>query len=381
MDHGLTYWDYMPHGMCLLWEPWLVTLWAGSDLLIFLAYTAIPIALLTILRRRTEVPHAGVVALFASFILLCGLTHLMGIVTLWYPIYPWVGWIKLATGVVSMTTAFVLFRMIPDIVRLPSPAALVAANESLNAEVAAHRETLASLDRQVRERTAELEKATAALAVQAREAVHRSGNLLTVVHSLATQSARGSRYTDQFLASFLGRVQTLADTTRAIAKSDSSSAEIVQVVASGLAVLHETYGDRITSRGPALTIDPVAAQQLSLALYELTTNTQKYGLGASNSAEVEVWWTVDPDKFEFTWRERGIDLAALEASSSTEGFGSKLLMRIVPKMLNGTAERTFHSGEMVYRLAAPISLVAFHNTDEPGGQLAARIIDTTFGLD
>ncbi|MFN3818926.1 MAG: hybrid sensor histidine kinase/response regulator, partial [Blastomonas sp.] len=80
----MTYGDYMPHGMCLLWEPWLVTLWAGSDLLIFLSYTAIPIALLTILRQRTEVPHAGVVALFASFILLCGVTHLMGIVTLWY---------------------------------------------------------------------------------------------------------------------------------------------------------------------------------------------------------------------------------------------------------------------------------------------------------
>ena len=381
MDHGLTYGDYMPHGMCLLWEPWLVTLWAGSDLLIFLAYTAIPIALLTILRQRTEVPHAGVVALFASFILLCGLTHLMGIVTLWYPIYPWVGWIKLATGVVSMTTAFALFRMIPDIVRLPSPAALVAANDSLNTEVAAHRETLASLDQQVRERTAELEKATAALAVQAREAVHRSGNLLTVVHSLATQSARGSRYTDQFLASFLGRVQTLADTTRAIAKSDGSSASISQVVASGLAVLQETYGGRITSRGPALTIDPVAAQQLSLALYELTTNTQKYGLVASSSAEVEVRWTADTEKFEFEWRESGINLTALEASSSTEGFGSKLLMRIVPRMLNGTAERTFQSGEMVYRLATPISSVALHNTDESGGQLAARIIDTTFGFD
>jgi hypothetical protein len=89
-------------------------------LLIFLAYTAIPIALHVILRQRTEAPHAGVVALFASFMLLCGLNHLMEIVTLWHPIYPWVGWIKLAAGVVSMTTAFALFRMIPDIVHVTS---------------------------------------------------------------------------------------------------------------------------------------------------------------------------------------------------------------------------------------------------------------------
>lgn len=381
MDHAMTYGDYMPHGMCLLWEPWLVTLWAGSDLLIFLSYTAIPIALLTILRQRTEVPHGGVVALFASFILLCGVTHLMGIVTLWYPIYPWVGWIKLATGLVSMTTAFVLFKMIPDIVSLPSPAALVTANESLGAEVAAHRETLASLDRQVRERTAELEKATAALAVQAREAVHRSGNLLTVVHSLAIQSARGTRYTEEFLESFLGRVQALADTTRSIAKNDQSSAQLVQVVDAGLEVLRETYGSRIASGGPDLTIDPVAAQQLSLMLYELATNTQKYGLGASDGAQIDVRWTTEGETFEFVWRERGIDLTALEAPTPAEGFGSKLLMRIVPKMLDGHAERTFQSGEMVYRLSARLAAVAAHDTDDVSNRLAARIIDTSFGLD
>ena len=143
MDHTMDYGGYMPHGMCLLWEPWLVLLWAGSDLPIFLSYTAIPIALLRVLRQRTEVPHGGLVALFASFILLCGLTHALGIVTLWIPIYPWTGWVKLATGIVSMTTAVVLFRLIPDIIRLPSPASLAAVNQTLSDEIAAHKAILA----------------------------------------------------------------------------------------------------------------------------------------------------------------------------------------------------------------------------------------------
>ncbi len=380
MDHTMTYGDYMPHGMCLLWEPWLVTVWAGSDLLIFLSYTAIPLALLTILRRRTEVPHAGVVTLFASFILLCGFTHLMMIVTLWYPIYPWVSWIKLATGIVSMTTAFVLFRMIPAIVGLPSPAALVAANASLGAEIAAHRATLASLDRQVKERTADLEQATTALAVQAREAVHRSGNLLAVVHSLATQSARGTRDTDQFLSTFLGRVQALADTTRSMAKSERSSADIVQVVDAGLQVLRASFGDRVTSGGPAMTIDPAAAQQLSLALYELSTNAQKYGLGASDHAQVDVQWSAGAGMFEFVWREKGINVKGLDMPAA-EGFGTKLLMRIVPQMLNGNAERSFLNDEMVYRLSAPIDVVAARDDDDVSDRLATRIIDTSFGLE
>lgn len=81
-EHRVAYGEYMPHGMCLLWKPWLVLLWAGSDLLIFLSYTAIPVAILMILRKRTEVPQAPLVALFGAFILLCGITHLFMIVTL-----------------------------------------------------------------------------------------------------------------------------------------------------------------------------------------------------------------------------------------------------------------------------------------------------------
>ena len=127
MQNFIEIWQYMPHGMCLLWQPWLVALWAGSDLLIFLSYTAIPFALLTVLRKRKDIPFSGLVVLFASFILLCGLTHLMGIVTLWYPIYPWVGMLKLATGLVSAATAVVLFRLIPTLTALPSPAQLATA--------------------------------------------------------------------------------------------------------------------------------------------------------------------------------------------------------------------------------------------------------------
>ncbi len=381
MDHSMDYGGYMPHGMCLLWEPWLVLLWAGSDLLIFLSYTAIPIALLRVLRQRTEVPHGGLVTLFASFILLCGLTHLLGIVTLWFPIYPWTGWVKLATGLVSMTTAVVLFRLIPDIIRLPSPAALASVNQSLQAEIAAHKATLASLDHQVQERTRELEQATAALAVQAREAVHRSGNLLAVVHSLATQSARGSERTSDFLDAFLGRVRALADTTRSMARSERSSAELVDIVDRGLDVLQRTYGDRISASGPSLTINPVAAQQLSLALYELATNTQKYGLGAVDHARVAVEWCIANGMFGFRWHETGIEMAAPDGAASREGFGSKLLMRIVPQMLSGQAERKLEIDSMTYSLSAPIEAVLAPDSDSSDVLLAARIIDTSFGIE
>ena len=375
--HVVDYGEYMPHGMCLLWKPWLVLLWAGSDLLIFLSYTAIPIALFMVLRRRTEVPQPGLVLLFAAFILLCGISHLFMIVTLWVPIYPFVGGLKLLTGLVSTATAVMLFRLIPTIVGLPSPAALEMANRGLQTEIAAHMQTLATLDRQVQERTAELERATAALAVQAREAIHRSSNLLSVVHTLAQQTARGARDLDAFLGPFLGRVRALANATRSIARDDQSRAQLAAVVEAGLAVLRETYGARITASGPTLAITPTAAQQLSLALHELATNTHKYGLGAFEDLKVSVTWTVGDGDFELVWREHGAP-AGLPIADTGEGFGTMLLVTIVPATLQGHAERSFAAGAMTYRLVVPLAAIRDPAVVPADSTLANRIIADNF---
>lgn len=368
-DHVVAYGNYMPHGMCLLWEPWLVTLWAGSDLLIFLSYTAIPFALLEVLRRRSEVPQARLVILFAAFILLCGLTHLYMVVTLWIPIYPFVAWWKLATGLVSAATAVMLFRLVPDLIRLPSPS-------QLQSEIAAHEATLASLDAQVRERTAALEAATAALAVQAREAVHRSNNLLAVVHTLAVQSAKGAQSVEGFLTPFIGRLRALADATRAIATEEQSAAPLVRVVDAGLAVLRATYGARVAAGGPALQVNPTAAQQISLAIHELATNTLKYGIGTGEQVQVEVNWTAAGDAFCFSWREYPVTMAA-DGQTPSEGFGTMLLTAIVPATLGGEARREISDGALVYQLTVPLAAITGSGTGDP--RLAGNIIATSFG--
>ncbi|XBQ15092.1 MAG: sensor histidine kinase [Oceanicaulis sp.] len=382
MTHAMEFGEYMPHGMCLLWQPWLVLLWAGSDALIFLSYTAIPIALLLVLRQRKDVPHSGLVALFASFILLCGLTHLMGIVTLWWPIYPFVGALKLATGLVSLATAVVLFRLIPTLVRLPSPAAMEFANRQLREEIAAHKETLASLESQVEARTAELKQANAMLAVQAREAVHRSSNLLAVVSSLANQTAKGAERTDEFLSAFLARVAALSDATRSVTESKNrSSTGIEQVVETRLAALKDAWSDRVSIEGPSIEISPEAAQQLSLALHELATNTQKYGLGVNEDARVHVSWRLHGERFELIWRETGLADAATNGDAAPEGFGTQLLTRVVPAVLKGSASKAVEDGDLVYRLEADADLVTAREEGEESARMAARIVDDSFGLE
>ena len=380
MEHIIDHGDYMPHGMCLLWEPWLLILWAGSDLLIFASYTAIPIALLTVLRKREDIPHGGLISLFASFILLCGLTHLFGVITLWYPIYPLVGWVKLTTGLISMATAVVLFRLIPTLINFPSPRSMQEANLQLQNEIAAHEKTLSLLEERVKERTKELERTTETLAVQTREAVHRSGNLLSVVISLATQTAKTKPRTEDFLPVFTARLRALSNATRSIERKGESSIALETVFDENLGHLEQTYGDRFTYAGPPVIINPEAAQQISLALHELATNAQKYALSASDTAHIEVNWVANDGVFELTWREYGSSALEKDQQLGAEGFGTKLLTKVIPTMLRGNASRSYVNGELVYKLSAPLEAVLTGQNHGDSDRLAARIVDESFGI-
>lgn len=381
-------WQYMPHGMCLLWQPWLVILWAGSDLLIFLSYSAIPIALFTVLQKRKDVPHRGLVVLFASFILLCGLTHLLSIVTLWVPIYPYVGLVKLATGIVSAITAITLFGLVPTLVKLPSPAQLAETNAKLQAAMEERDHALASLETLVEERTAELKEANAKLAVLTREAVHRSGNLLSVVSSLARQNARSTKDPDQFVESFIGRLAALNDATTSVLRGeDESSQQIETIVRKQLDPLMSTVADRIKVGGPELRISSEAAQQISLAIHELATNAQKYGLLDDNRSQIEVsWYTATGDDgveyFDLVWDEElAGEIPKGFAVSQKEGFGTKLLTRIVPAVLRGRAERRFEADRFFYHLNAPLPAILADRDASDENALAARIVDDTFGIE
>lgn len=118
-------------GDCLQWPPDLVAIHAFSDGLIGAAYFAIPFALYKISSQREDLEHRWVLWLFSAFILLCGLTHLMELTTLWLPIYGADGLVKLATAGVSVATAIAIWPLVPKVVALPSPSQLNAINEQL----------------------------------------------------------------------------------------------------------------------------------------------------------------------------------------------------------------------------------------------------------
>lgn len=110
--------QFVPKGFCFLWRPELVWLHALSDLTIALAYFAIPATILIILRmHKKKLPFSWVLGMFAVFIFFCGLTHILGLISIWQPMYYIEGFVKIITAAVSIATALVMFPLIPVVIK------------------------------------------------------------------------------------------------------------------------------------------------------------------------------------------------------------------------------------------------------------------------
>lgn len=163
--------NLVPHGYCMAWEKDIVFVHVLSDLAIAFAYVSIPIALAQFARRRHDFPFPKLLLMFSAFIFACAATHVMGLLTLWWPVYRVEGAIKALTAGVSVATALALRRQAPAIMALRSPAELEAANQALRSEVEQRIEAqngLAKardeLEMRVVDRTRELEIRNAQLA-------------------------------------------------------------------------------------------------------------------------------------------------------------------------------------------------------------------------
>jgi PAS domain-containing protein len=110
----------IPHGYCLSWSPALLWLNVVSDLLITVAYYSIPLMLVYFIRQRKDYPYSWLATMFAGFIVACGTTHLLSVITIWIPLYWLDGIVKAFTAIISVATAALMIRVIPRVLTLPS---------------------------------------------------------------------------------------------------------------------------------------------------------------------------------------------------------------------------------------------------------------------
>jgi two-component sensor histidine kinase len=153
------------------------------------------------------------------------------------------------------------------------------------------------------------------------ELQHRSNNLLAVIQSIAQRTLAG----DDSKKTFEARLQALARANRALVKSNWGGVDLNQLVRSEL----EVFSQRASVSGVSVLLSPQHAQNFTLALHELATNSAKYGALSNTKGKVQVSWTIEPDQagsvLKFKWKEIG---GPPVSPPTRQGFGSQLLKGI-----------------------------------------------------
>ncbi len=113
--------NYLPHRYCYLAKPALIWTNALADGLIAVSYALLFGCLFWLAGklRRIAVLHQYLWILigFGLFILACGLTHAMEIVTVWWPLYPLSAAIKVVCAAASLPVAILFARAAPESAR------------------------------------------------------------------------------------------------------------------------------------------------------------------------------------------------------------------------------------------------------------------------
>ncbi len=297
-----------PHGFCLLWVPGLIYLHAISDAVIGLSYFSIPLALAAFAAKRKDLQYTWVIQLFIAFILACGTTHFMAILTLWVPVYGIEGVIKALTAVLSIATAILLWPLLPKLLAIPSPSQLSDVNAQLGKQIQEHEITLAllrkseaevknansELEKRVTERTAELSAANAQLVATLaqrdlllREVYHRVKNNLQVVDSIVSLQARKLQDVDALaaLASLRSRIHALGLVHQQLmGSSDLETFDIAPFLRELSENLLSASGKdgiaiEISASSHLVTLD--FAISVGLIVTELVTNSLKHAFGNS----------------------------------------------------------------------------------------------------
>jgi PAS domain S-box-containing protein len=126
--------DFMPHGACWQWEPWVVWSNVVSDAVLALCYMVIPVSLVTLARRRRDVLFNPVAMMFGAFIFCCGCTHALEVYNTWNGVFRLAGVVKAVTAVVSLLTLFPLLAIMPKLLATPPLAKVLDLDAALSSE-------------------------------------------------------------------------------------------------------------------------------------------------------------------------------------------------------------------------------------------------------
>ena len=170
------------------------------------------------------------------------------------------------------------------------------------------------------------------IATLAREAEHRSKNMLATVqaavHLSQASTAEGLKQAIE------GRIQALANVHSLFVKTRWIGADLSTIAAQELAPYSESDRERIRITGPPILLEPNTAQAIAVTLHELATNAAKYGALSLTNGRVDLKWSHDADeRLQMLWTETG---GPKVQEPTHKGFGRRVIEQMIPQLKGKT---------------------------------------------
>ncbi len=204
------------------------------------------------------------------------------------------------------------------------------------------------------------------------EMSHRISNLLTIVRSIAAQTARHTAGLKEFLPTFDARLTALARSQTLLSSPKGDGACLHDLLTQTLAFLGSD-AERISLNGPSAHLPANIVLMLSLAMHELATNAFKYGSLSVPDGWIELSWTVQQglngaSSVGIIWSELG---GPPVQPPSRKGFGSQLLQRGLAREPGTTVAIDYAESGVDCRIRTPLQ----PTSSEPGRSAAQRGTD------
>jgi PAS domain S-box-containing protein len=185
---------------------------------------------------------------------------------------------------------------------------------------------------------------------------HRVKNTLAAVQSIVTQTLRHAADPGDASRAITARIMALSGAHNVLTRESWDGADLRTLVETAIHPFQGPGPDAFQLSGPDMRVGPYAAISISLALHELATNAVKYGALSTPAGRVRIGWSVGADQvFRLEWIETG---GPVVTPSDRRGFGSRLILQVLPDQLQGAAELEYRPAGIAFRLTASVDAVS-----------------------
>jgi PAS domain S-box-containing protein len=165
------------------------------------------------------------------------------------------------------------------------------------------------------------------IATLAREAEHRSKNLLANVQAMVNLSQADA--VADFKKVIEGRIQALANVHSLFVATRWIGAELSTIAENELAP-YSTREKRVRIDGPQVLLGPDTAQAVAVTLHELATNAAKYGALSTANGRVDLKWSQEANgPLLLRWIETG---GPTVQPPTRTGFGGRVIEQMIAQL-------------------------------------------------